>query len=113
MLTKGEKVFIVTRRLFETDLRRHFVGEVLEASGATARVRGYAFIFDENNNEFARRNELRTRIFTLIDAGLTINVIPREVVLEDVKYTMNEKNQRILTDKKSFQMNVGEFGPNR
>ena len=27
----GEKLFIVTRRLFEGDLRRHFVGEVKAA----------------------------------------------------------------------------------
>ena len=113
MLAKGEKVFIVTRRLFETDLRRHFVGEVLEASGATVRVSGYGFVFDETNKEFVRREGLRIRIFPLIDAGLTINVIPREIILEDIRYSTNETSQRVITDNKSFQMNISEFGLNR
>jgi hypothetical protein len=110
MLSKGEKVFVITRRFFEEDIRRHFVGEVLELSGALVRVRGYAFVFDESTNQFVRREEQRTRIFSMIDAGVVINLIPEEVNLEEIRYRWNEKNQRIITDDKSFKMNVSEFG---
>jgi len=110
MLSKGEKIFIITRRLFENDLRRHFIGEVQEVSGAAIRVRGYTFIFDDTSKEFVRRDNPRTRIFTIIDAGLIIILLPGEVVLEEIKYSINEKNYRIITDEKSFSMNVNEFG---
>jgi len=49
----------------------------------------------------------------LIDAGLVINVLPEEVILEEIRYRRNEKNQCIITDEKSFKMNVSEFGLNR
>ena len=110
MLSKGEKIFVITRRLFEGDIRRHFIGEIQEVSGAAIRVRGYVFIFDENNKEFVRQNELRTRIFSIIDAGLIINMLPSEVAIEDIIYILDEKNHYIITDEKSFSLNVNEFG---
>lgn len=110
MLSKGEKVFIITRRLFEADLRRHFVGEVEEASGAVIQVCGYAFVFDDATKQFVRREEKRTRIFSIIDAGIMVSVMPASVQIGDLQYRWNEKNQRVLTDEKSFELNVSEFG---
>ena len=49
MIIKGEKVFVITRRLFDEDLRRHFVGEVQEITNVAMRVQGYSFVFDDNN----------------------------------------------------------------
>ncbi len=109
VLDIGEKVFIIARRIFEKDLRRHFAGEVLESTDATARVRGYTFVYDDASGNFVRREEVRTRIFSLTDAGYIINLLPDETVIEDVSYQINDKNQRILTDGKTFQMNVSEF----
>ena len=109
ILENGDKIFIVTRRLFEKDLRRHFVGEVHEATDMAVRIKGFAFIYDEQSAIFVRREEVRTRIFSLIDAGCIINVLPRDVVVEDIRYQTNDKNQRTITDGKSFKMNVSEF----
>jgi hypothetical protein len=58
VIDKGEKVHIVTRRRFEGDLQRHFVGEVLEAQGAVVRIEGYAFIRDRTRNEFTKTKNL-------------------------------------------------------
>jgi hypothetical protein len=113
ILSKGEKVFVITRRLFHGDLRRHFVGEVQKVSDLTMRVQGYAFIFDEPTSQFIRREDQRTRIFPLTDAGLVINVIPGDVTIADVLYKMNEQNQRVITDDKLFSINVDEFATNR
>jgi len=105
----GEKVFIITLRLIEKDLRRHIVGEVLESTDMTARVRGYAFVYDDASGDFMRREEVRTRIFSLTDAVYIINLLPGETVLEDISYQADDKNQRMITDGKTFQMNVSEF----
>ena len=113
MLSVGEKVFIITRRLFEKDLRRHFFGEILAVSGATIRVRGYVFIFNESTNDFVRREKPRDRIFPLIDAGIVLIVLPEATILEDIRYSIDENNQRIASDKKALKINVSEFGANR
>ena len=113
ILSKGEKVFVITRRGFEKDLRRHFVGEILEVSAEAIKVRGYVFVFDEATNDFECYEGLRTSIFSLIDAGIVIVVLPEEIIIEEIRYSYDEKNRRILTDGKAFSLNVSEFGRNR
>ena len=109
VLENGEKVFIVARRFFLQELRRHFVGVVLESTDMVVRVKGYAFVFDDAKNDFVRREEIRTRIFSLTDAGYIINIFPNEAILDDISYKVDENNQRIITDGKTFKMNISEF----
>ena len=44
MIATGEKVYVITRRTFEGDLRRQFVGEVQAVTDFAMRVQGYAFV---------------------------------------------------------------------
>lgn len=113
MLNKGEKVFVITRRLFNGDRIRQFVGEVLESSNTLIKVRGYVFVHDDFTNEFVRRDDIRTRVISLVDAVNIIMVIPENVLLENVQYELDDLNQRVLTDKESFYMNLNEFGANK
>jgi hypothetical protein len=110
VLSIGEKIFIIVRPLFEGDLRVHFIGEVQDVSDTAVRVRGYLSTLDKSSNKFMQRKDLRTRIFPIIDAGIVINVIPSEVIIEEVRYSFNDNNQRVITDDKAFEMNVSEFG---
>ena len=112
VLSKGEKVLIIIRRLFEKDLRRHFIGEILEVSAELIRVSGYSFIFDENDKGFKRRGKLQINIFSLVDAGVEVIVLPEDVILDEIWYDINAKGHRIITDRKSFHMRVSEFGAN-
>lgn len=112
VLSKGEKVLVIVRRLFEKDLRRRFIGEITEATDSLIRVSGYAYIFDEGTKDYSRRDHLQTNIFSLIDAGIVIIVLPQEVNTEEIRYTVSDKGHKILTDGKSFKMRVSEFGPN-
>jgi hypothetical protein len=79
VLQTGEKLHVVTRRLFESDLKRHFAGEVVAISENLARLSGYAFIFDAWANMYVKRPERRERIIPLTDSGLILTVIPEEV----------------------------------
>ncbi len=91
VLNKGDKIHVVTRRSFESDLRRHFVGEVLETTNVSAQVEGYAFVYSTHRDQFIRKLEKRRRIITLIDSGLIITLIPAEVSIEDLKYVYSER----------------------
>lgn len=112
MLENGEKVFVITRRLYDGDRLRQFVGEVMESSDTVIKVRGYVFVHDDFTNEIVRREDVRTRIISLVDAVNIILVIPKEVNLENVQYEIDNMNQHVLTDKESFSMNLNEFGAN-
>lgn len=108
----GDKLHIMARRLFEEDLRRHFVGEVLAAEGALAKLRGYTFIFDGGTNEYRRLPGLRTRIFSLGESGYVVNQIPGEVDVAAISYESSE-GSLVITDGGSFSLPINEFGPAR
>ncbi len=109
----GEKVHVITRRLFESDLRRHFAGIVIEVADSSIRAKGFTFVFDQSTNEFVRREEERVRIFTLTDAGIVINLLPVDAQLSNMKYQIDERGQRVVTDGVTFSLNISEFGSNR
>jgi hypothetical protein len=113
VLNRGEKVHVVTRRLFEGDLRRHFVGEVQEASDHAARLEGYVFVFDAAAQDYIRRTDRRVRIVSLCDSGLIIIVMPGEVQLEDLEYRLTKENLLVITDGKSYALGINEFSANR
>lgn len=113
MLDIGEKVFVITRRLFDGDRIRLFVGEVQKSSDIAMKVCGYVFVHDDFTNEVVRREDIRTRIISFVDAVNIILVIPKEVDLEIVQYKLNDMNERVITDNDSFTMNLNEFGASK
>lgn len=113
ILKPGEKIHIVTRRLFEGDVRRHFAGEVKDANERTARLEGYVFVFDSGRNEFVRKNEKRIKLVTIGDSGYVMNVIPENVLIEDLDYVTTADNKLIVSDGKDFSLDVNEFGAHR
>ena len=108
----GDKLHIMTRRLFEEDVRRHFVGEVTAASDVLAEVRGYTFIFNPGTNEYRRLPGERTRLIALGESGHVVNKIPSDVDVSSVGYETVE-SRLVITDGGSFSLPVNEFGAAR
>ncbi len=109
ILEQGEKVHIVERRYFTDDVRRHLVGEVIKCTEQAIRLEGYVWVFDIGNGRFVRKPERRERIVCLGDR-LTINVLPLEVDLETVKYVADPQRGLVVTDERSFSLEITEFG---
>ena len=109
VLVVGDKVHIMTRRLFADDVHPHFVGEIAAVSGPLFKARGYVFVFDSASNSYLKHPALRTRLFSLSDAGHIINVIPQDVDLNSLKYRV--ANRRLeVTDGAGFSLEINEFG---
>lgn len=108
----GDKLHIMSRRFFEEDLRRHFIGEVTGASDSLIEVRGYTFIFQTGVNEYRRLPEERTRIFSLGESGYVVNKIPKNVEVGSVVYRVIDKHL-VVSDGGSFSLPINEFGPSR
>jgi hypothetical protein len=106
---KGEKVHIIVRRQFENDVRRHFIGTVIDSTDFTMRVEGYVFVLNLSDNQFEKRPEKRVRIISLVDANNLINVIPRHIEIEALEYLTSDNNRLVLTDKKDYSLDINEF----
>ena len=109
IIQSGDKLHVITRRLFPDDLRRHFVGEVSKAIGHMCVLQGYAYIFHSSTNEYRRRPERRTRIFSLAEANHIVNMLPRELDLASLEYRTID-GRLVVTDMKGFSLDINEFG---
>ncbi|GJM44808.1 MAG: hypothetical protein DHS20C21_16500 [Gemmatimonadota bacterium] len=108
----GDKLHIITRRQFEEDVRRHFVGQVTAVSGALQEIQGYAFVFDSGTNEYKRRPELRTRVLSVGEGTFIVTKLPPDVVVESLQYRVVEKRV-VVSDGKAFKLDINEFGGSR
>lgn len=108
----GDYLHVIERRRFESDLRRHFFGEVERVDGAAVRATGYTFVYDSGRTSYVRSSEKRTRVISLDSSGLIINIASRESRIEDVRY--EDRDGRLtVTDGASFSLDINEFGRNR
>jgi hypothetical protein len=109
VLDVGDKLHIMTRRLFADDIHLHFVGEIIAISVPIFRAQGYAFIFDSGTNSYIKHPKARIRIVSLSDAGHIINVIPQDVDLNALQYR-TVAGRLAITDDRDFSLEINEFG---
>ncbi len=108
MLERGEKLLIVHRRLFEKDPPRFFVGEVQVYDAGIAKVRGYSFIKDVFSGNFQKKSELRTKILAIASGTLMVYQLPGTVLVDSVRFKMDEGGVLVLSDDGGFSMDASE-----
>lgn len=111
-LAAGDKVHVIERRHFDTDLRRHFVGVVEVVTEVAFRASGYVFVYDPGTSSYARLETRRTRIIPTSSAGIIINVVSPETDIEATRYD-DSSGRLVVTDGGALRLDVNEFGRNR
>ena len=109
VLREGEKLQVITRRWFDTDLRLRLVGEVQAVSEVAVRVEGYLFVFDAGSNRWVKRPDRRVRVVGLADSGSEVYVLPAHLDINDLSYQTTSNYHVVLTDNKGFSMEINEF----
>ena len=109
ILAVGEKLHIMTRRFFTDDVHLHFVGEISAVAGPLFKAQGYSFVFDSGTNSYVKHPKLRTRLFSVSDAGHIITMIPQEVDLNTLEYRL-VSGRLAITDSRGFSLEINEFG---
>lgn len=108
LLEAGDKLLVVHRRLFEKDEPRFFVGTVEAYEQGMARVLGYSFLRDKLGGSVARKEDLRTKIFSLASGTLLVYQLPEDVTMDSLQFK-NEESMIVLTDGQRFSMNLSEW----
>lgn len=109
LLAEKEKVLVIFRRLFERDIRQHFVGTVEAVTPITLRAHGFTFIFDVDNGKFIRKPNPSTRLIPLGQSHVLISVLPTTVDPKRIIYQTDTQNQLIITDNQGFSQSMAEF----
>jgi hypothetical protein len=112
LLDIDDKVHVIERRLFDSDVRRHFFGAVERIDTSAMRITGYVFVYNSGSSTYERGTQLRTRVMPLASSGFVINIAPNDTNVEDVRYV--ERNGRLtVTDGGVFELDINEFGGSR
>ena len=104
IINTGEYVHIIHRPLFPGDAQRHFVGTVESHEGTVIRVKGYLFALS-SNNQFVRREQLRTRLISLND-GVIVNILPARVRIDQISYTHRPNGDIHVTDGSDWHLDI-------
>ena len=113
LIVPGDKVHVIERRMFESDIRRHFIGTVDHVDQAAMGATGYSFVYDPGSLTFVRRAEPRIRIIPLAASGFIINLLAESADVAGAYYTTDDQNHLIVTDGDNFSLDINEFGPLR
>ncbi len=113
LIDVGEKIHVIMRRNFESQMRRHFAGEVAAGSGAEVRATGYVFVYDDRSAQYVRKQTKRTTVLDLAESDYIVNIIPPMVNLDEVRYETIDRSELFFTDGKNFRLNINEFGIRR
>ena len=108
ILTSGEKIHVIHRRLVEKEPSRHFIGVVDAYEDGLARVTGNVYTMDRTIFAFIRRPEARTRIISIISGDVLVNILPDFVDLERVTYE-NIKCGVPVTDGRDWHLDISEI----
>jgi hypothetical protein len=112
LLDIGDKVHVIERRLFDSDVRRHFFGTVERVDVSAIRITGYVFVYNSGSSSYIRGPLPRTRVIPLVSSGFIINVAPSETNVEDVQY-IDRDGRLTVTDGGAFNLEINEFGGSR
>jgi hypothetical protein len=110
VLSKGDKIHVIHRQLFEASARRHFAGTVEACDSGLARVTGYLFSMGAKSNQFERHDPLlRTHIVPLTSGLLIINILPGHLALDKLSYKHRAGNSILLSDCSDWNLDLSHL----
>jgi hypothetical protein len=108
VIDEGEVVHIMERRSFDGDVRRHFAGRVDRVDGELIRLTGFVYGFHPGLRRFELRNQVRTRVCSMSDSRLTINVLPATVDPVKLRYQFRD-DESLFVSQGDWEMDLTEF----
>lgn len=107
VLKEGDKIFVSHRRLFDGDEVRHFAGVVDNYESGVLRATGWTYLQDPATGMIFRKEDVRTKLYSLASGTIMIYGLGDEVDMEALKFEGRD-GLLLLTDGKTLRMNMSE-----
>jgi hypothetical protein len=101
-------LLVTHRRLFEKDESRYFVGTVDAYEAGIVKATGYSFVRDMGSGRVLRKDDRRTKLFSIISGAFLVYQLPDEAELDAVQF-VSQDDELSLSDGKHFKMNMAEL----
>ena len=108
ILDNGDVILINHRRMFESDTNRTFVGVVDGYEGGVVKVTGYTWCRNHFGGAYQKKEEKRTKIFSISSGLYIIYQLPDALDVEKLYINQTKRGESILTDGQEFSMDLSE-----
>ena len=108
ILDKGDKVLVVYRRMYASDMPHYFVGTVEDFAEGLAAVSGYSWEKEQFAGQMNMIEGIRTKIVPIASGTVLAYLLPREVEIERLVFETLGRDKLWLTDRARFRMNIAE-----
>lgn len=108
ILTAGDKVLIVHRRLFPSDYPRYFAGVVEVFEDGMAVVSGFTWEKEQFTGQIQKKEDRRKKIVPIASGTVLAYVIPRETEVDKLVIETLGRETVWLTDRGKFRMDLTE-----
>lgn len=109
VLSVGDKVLVVHRRLFEGDEARYFVGVVDAYEAGVAAITGRTWVRDQFSARIVAKHDDRTKLIALAAGTFLSYRLPAGTDVATVRVDQDPSTGRVtLTDDRSVLMDLTE-----
>jgi len=108
ILTAGDKLLVVHRRLFAGDAVRFFTCKVEEYEDGIVRVSGHTWIRDPVGGRMLRKQDESTKIVALSAGSIMAYVLPQSADMSTLTFEVDERGGLWLSDGAGFKMDLRE-----
>ncbi len=84
------------------------MGEVQVYEAGMAKVKGYTFVKDLFSGQMKKKPDLRTKIMSIVSGTFIVYQLPVTVLLDSLRFDLDQEGGPILIDEGGFSMDVGE-----
>ena len=82
------------------------MGSVLAYESGILKVQGWSWIHDQMSGKYTKKNEIRTKIFSIHSSGLLIYQLPRELKSDALR--IEQEGLRSILRADDFEMDLTE-----
>lgn len=112
IIDTGDKLLIVHRRLYPSDMPRYFAGVVEAFDSGLALVSGYTWEKEQFAGQFRKKEDLRKKIVPIASGTVLAYLLPRETDVGKLVVESLGRDTVWLTDHGKFRMDLTErFSP--
>ena len=109
VLSAGDKVLVVHRRMFQRDETRYFVGVIEAYDAGMAAVTGRTWVRDQFTAHHAAKADQRTKIIAFSSGTFLCYRLPVDTSVSAVRIEQNSSTGRVtLTDDQVVLMDLTE-----
>jgi hypothetical protein len=108
ILENGDKVLIVHRRLYPSDMPRFFAGTVETFADGLALVAGYTWEREQFAGKFRRKDDMRKKIVPIASGTVLAYLLPRQTEVDRLVIETLGRDTVWLTDRGAFRMDLTE-----